>query len=1042
MIRFLRGRIRTNGSYLPWTRPAAVVLLLSGWFTGAIGADADVVAELNKAWQPAGQTDGGFDAARLMRLQAIVRQAGTTGQLRLIEAQLVEILRSEVPFSAKQDICRVLWQIASAASAPALQEMLGKPETVDIACYAIAGNPDPELGRAVREALRGRTGRVAVSLLNLLGQRHDLEAVDLITPLLAYKEPEVASAAAVALGKIGSLRAVTALDKFRRSVPQERRVMADAAYLRSIESLEPARAAALWRELVGAKEESALVRRGALLRLSEQAPPAALTWLLAAVREEEPALTPATGQALRSLPDKAVIDQVARNLPEFTAPGQIIVVEALGDSISTESLAALMHQPAVRLSALRVLGTRAEPQAATALLREALSPEKIDDRPEIFRLLKALPGEAATDVLMEALPSAPAPLLSDLVSVLAAREAKPLLPLILERARHGESSARVPAIRALRFAATASDHDALFELLTSSADPETSEAVEETIAEIFSRSESVQLHADWILERLESAQRPSDRQALLRLLARTGSSTALERVLKEARDGGGEDRDAAFRALTQWPNDAALEPLLEFAGQPLNDTQRALALRGALRLLRESQLPASAKTDRFRRLVPLASDAAGRKLLLSGLAEVHDAGAMGLIVPGLDDPAVRAEAAMAAIALAPHLGRDGDAAVNAAMNKLLAVVQDAGLRDQAQASIRLPCPPLPDVYLETLPPLKAVSGNDGGKGKPQLNRNCIGQPLKLKGVTYERGVGEHSPAELTYEIDPSYARFVCMVGLDDQVARYNDVRGSIVVKVFADDKLLVRTPVLRGGGALANVNTVLPAGAKALRLVVEDAGDGVDFDDADFVNAGFVNTDRSAAPAAQTQAVTDERGFTPLFDGRTFAGWEGNRQAFRIEEGAFVGGSLRGPVPRNEFLCTTNRYADFELRLKFKLLGNDANGGVQIRSRRVPGNEVAGYQADLGQTYWGNLYDESRRNKTLVQADQAEVKMVLKQGDWNDYRIRCQGKRIQLWINGLPTVDYTEPDDSLEQSGIIGLQIHGGSPSEAWYKDIMIKPLP
>ncbi|HEV3024517.1 MAG TPA: DUF1080 domain-containing protein, partial [Pirellulales bacterium] len=70
------------------------------------------------------------------------------------------------------------------------------------------------------------------------------------------------------------------------------------------------------------------------------------------------------------------------------------------------------------------------------------------------------------------------------------------------------------------------------------------------------------------------------------------------------------------------------------------------------------------------------------------------------------------------------------------------------------------------------------------------------------------------------------------------------------------------------------------------------------------------------------------------------------------------------------------------------------------------------------------------------------VAKVLKRDDWNDYRIRCQGKRIQLWINGLQTVDYTEPDDSLEQRGLIGLQIHGGPPSEAWYKEIMIEELP
>jgi hypothetical protein len=180
-----------------------------------------------------------------------------------------------------------------------------------------------------------------------------------------------------------------------------------------------------------------------------------------------------------------------------------------------------------------------------------------------------------------------------------------------------------------------------------------------------------------------------------------------------------------------------------------------------------------------------------------------------------------------------------------------------------------------------------------------------------------------------------------------------------------------------------------------------------------------------------------------LFDGKTFNGWEGDLKVFRIEDSAVVGGSLKSPLPHNEFLATTKEYGDFELRLKVKLIGApSANGGIQIRSRRIPNNhEMIGYQADMGQQYWGSLYDESRRNKTLAGPDPAELKKALKPNDWNDYVIRCQGRHIQLWLNGLQTVDYTESDEKLEQKGFIGLQIHGGPASEAWYKDLFIEEL-
>ncbi|MCH8043554.1 MAG: DUF1080 domain-containing protein [Planctomycetes bacterium] len=180
-----------------------------------------------------------------------------------------------------------------------------------------------------------------------------------------------------------------------------------------------------------------------------------------------------------------------------------------------------------------------------------------------------------------------------------------------------------------------------------------------------------------------------------------------------------------------------------------------------------------------------------------------------------------------------------------------------------------------------------------------------------------------------------------------------------------------------------------------------------------------------------------------LFDGKSFAGWEGNLKHFRIEEGAIVAGSLKGKVPRNEFLCTKKRYGDFELRLKVKLVGKGDNAGIQFRSERIPNHhEVKGYQADMGGMWWGKLYDESRRRRVLAGViDAAKLKAVLKIGDWNEYVIRCQGPRIQFWVNGVQTVDYTEQEKDIPRRGIIGLQIHGGAPSQASYKEIRIKEL-
>jgi hypothetical protein len=182
-----------------------------------------------------------------------------------------------------------------------------------------------------------------------------------------------------------------------------------------------------------------------------------------------------------------------------------------------------------------------------------------------------------------------------------------------------------------------------------------------------------------------------------------------------------------------------------------------------------------------------------------------------------------------------------------------------------------------------------------------------------------------------------------------------------------------------------------------------------------------------------------------LFNGKDFTGWEGEtKKTWRIEDGTIVGGSLEQVVPRNEFLCTKQAYGDFELKVTFKLLGDakGANAGIQFRSKRIPNHhEVIGYQADAGQQYWGALYDESRRNKILAKPEEKTIEKLVKQGDWNEYVIRCEGPHIQLWLNGTKTVDYTETDDKIEREGIIGLQVHGGAKTQVLYKDIRIEEL-
>jgi pimeloyl-ACP methyl ester carboxylesterase len=186
-------------------------------------------------------------------------------------------------------------------------------------------------------------------------------------------------------------------------------------------------------------------------------------------------------------------------------------------------------------------------------------------------------------------------------------------------------------------------------------------------------------------------------------------------------------------------------------------------------------------------------------------------------------------------------------------------------------------------------------------------------------------------------------------------------------------------------------------------------------------------------------ALVETAGFKPLFNGQDLAGWEGSG-LWSARSGMVVGRSLG--IRQNDFLATQDTYGDFVLKLSFRLLGDESsNSGIQIRSVRIPGTEMSGYQADVGQEYWGCLYDESRRNKVLARAS-AEAGAAVHKAEWNQYVIRAMGDHITLTLNGVKTVDYTETDPNIPQHGKIALQIHAGKSLEVQFKDIYIQPLP
>lgn len=181
-----------------------------------------------------------------------------------------------------------------------------------------------------------------------------------------------------------------------------------------------------------------------------------------------------------------------------------------------------------------------------------------------------------------------------------------------------------------------------------------------------------------------------------------------------------------------------------------------------------------------------------------------------------------------------------------------------------------------------------------------------------------------------------------------------------------------------------------------------------------------------------------------LFDGKTLSGWKtvnpDHGRLWTVADSVIKGGDGRNKIADNSYLYTTKTYENFEFRCLFRLSGNPATGlinsGIQYRSL-VEDGKMIGYQADIGDGFWGDIYDEHRREK-LVSGDLRTLRRVLKEAGWNTYIIRCKDNHHELYINGVKTSDYTEKDPRIPRKGVIAVQVHSGGAAQVEFRDLTI----
>jgi hypothetical protein len=191
---------------------------------------------------------------------------------------------------------------------------------------------------------------------------------------------------------------------------------------------------------------------------------------------------------------------------------------------------------------------------------------------------------------------------------------------------------------------------------------------------------------------------------------------------------------------------------------------------------------------------------------------------------------------------------------------------------------------------------------------------------------------------------------------------------------------------------------------------------------------------------AQEKAKLPGEDWISLFNGTDLTGWTkvGN-ESWTVENGIIHG---KGLTPAYGYLETDKDYKDFQLSLRFKCVG-DGNSGVFFHTGFKPGSvdTTQGMQFEIDCTmmhHTGGVYGEDGRGWVVWPAPENEG--VVRMGEWNDYLVEVVGNHYKSRLNGVPMVDFTDPNPG-SFDGRIALQLHAGGQGNMEFKDLWIRDL-
>ncbi|MDA1053115.1 MAG: PBS lyase [Planctomycetota bacterium] len=601
-----------------------------------------------------------FLAAIIVMAAASARAADDQNSSPEREKELIAVLRSDAPAAEKAITCKHLAIHGSSAAVPELAKLLPNEQLSSWARIALEAIPGAESDEALRKAAESLEGVLLVGTINSIGVRRDANAVDLLSTRLQDKDADVASAAAVALGRIGNDAATKSLRGALAAAPVKvRSAVAEGCVLcaeRLYDAGKSAEAAAIYDEVRKAevpKQRIIEATRGAILARNE----AGLPLLLELFQSPDKQLFQLALGTAREFPggevDKAMATELARATPERAA----LIIQAMADRPETVVLAAVLQAAGqgpkqVRLSAINALGRVGDASCLTVLLASAL-----DADAELAQTAKSaladLPSEKVDSQIVALLPKADRksyPLLIELVG----QRRIDAVPELLKALDDSDKAVRVAALTALGETVALKRLSVLIAQVVAPKHPEDADVAQlalRTASIRMSDREACAAELTTALDRSPAA----TKTILLEILGEVGGTKALQTLATAAKSNDPELQDAGSRLLGKWNSVDAAPVLLDLAKTAPAEKYQVRALRGYLGLARKFDMPEQQRVEMCQKAFDISRQAAEQKLVLDVLKLHPSTEALTLAIKVMQIPELKEDATEATLVIAQKL---------------------------------------------------------------------------------------------------------------------------------------------------------------------------------------------------------------------------------------------------------------------------------------------------------------------------------------------------------------------------------------------------